>query len=36
VRLDNYEEQLNRQFASLESLMSSLQSQGTALSSILK
>jgi flagellar hook-associated protein 2 len=36
VRIDKYEEQLQTQFASLESLMSSLQSQGTALTSILK
>ena len=35
VRLDKYEEGLQRQYASLESLMGSLQSQGTALSSIL-
>jgi flagellar hook-associated protein 2 len=36
LRLDKYEEQLQTQYASLESLMGSLQSQGTALSSILK
>jgi flagellar hook-associated protein 2 len=35
VRIDKYEEQLQTQYASLESLMGSLQSQGTALSSIL-
>jgi flagellar hook-associated protein 2 len=35
LRLDKYEEQLQTQYASLESLMGSLQSQGTALTSIL-
>jgi flagellar capping protein FliD len=35
IRIDKYEEQLQTQYASLESLMGSLQSQGTALSSIL-
>jgi flagellar hook-associated protein 2 len=35
VRLDKYEESLQRQFASLESLMGGLQSQSAALSSII-
>lgn len=36
VRLDKYEEQLQTQYSALESLMSGLQSQGQALTSILK